>query len=137
MDSELACESGPRHTRANAVIVLSDPVHRLPIAIMEGALISAMRTAVVQALAARYLARPDAQSIGLGAGRNCPDVWALSKWFPNVTVFRAYDQNSARLDAFVSHMARQGIGIEPARDSERRSATLISALLRRPSPSLM
>jgi len=101
--------------RANAVIVLNDPVHRLPIAIMEGALISAMRTAVVQALAARYLARPDAQSIGLvGAGRiGALTLWALSKWFPNVTVFRAYDQNIARLDAFVSHMARQGIGIEP------------------------
>ena len=57
----------PEHglPRANAVIVLNDPIHRLPIAIMEGALISAMRTAVVQALAARYLARADSESVGL------------------------------------------------------------------------
>ena len=44
---------------------------------MEGALISAMRTAVVQALAARYLARPDSESVGLvGAGR----IGALTLW---------------------------------------------------------
>ena len=72
----------PEHglPRANAVIILNDPVHRLPIAIMEGALISAMRTAVVQALAARYLARADSESVGLvGAGRiGALTLWALS-----------------------------------------------------------
>jgi ornithine cyclodeaminase/alanine dehydrogenase-like protein (mu-crystallin family) len=52
------------------VIVLNDPDTRLPLAIMEGGLISAMRTAVVQALAARYLARSDSTVLGLvGAGR--------------------------------------------------------------------
>jgi len=43
--------------RANAVIVLNDADTRLPLAIMEGGLISALRTAVVQGLAARRLAR--------------------------------------------------------------------------------
>lgn len=99
--------------RANAVIVLNDPVHRLPVAIMEGALISAMRTAMVQALAARYLAREDSESIGLvGAGRiGALTLWALASWFPQITTYRAYDQSAERLNAFVAHMAAQGITV--------------------------
>jgi 2,3-diaminopropionate biosynthesis protein SbnB len=109
----------PRHglPRANAVIILNDPVHRLPIAIMEGALISAMRTAVVQALAARYLARADSESVGLvGAGRiGALTLWAISKWFPNIQQYRAYDQSAERLSAFVEHMASLGVTVEAAR----------------------
>ena len=107
----------PEHglPRANAVIILNDPVHRLPIAIMEGALISAMRTAVVQALAARYLARPDSESVGLvGAGRiGALTLWAISKWFPDIQHYRAFDQNAGRLQAFVEHMGALGITVEP------------------------
>jgi ornithine cyclodeaminase len=106
----------PEHglPRANAVIILNDPVHRLPIAIMEGALISAMRTAVVQALAARYLARPDSESVGLvGAGRiGALTLWAISKWFPDIQHYRAFDQNAGRLQAFVEHMGVLGITVE-------------------------
>ena len=107
----------PEHglPRANAVIILNDPVHRLPIAIMEGALISAMRTAVVQALAARYLARPDSESVGLvGAGRiGALTLWAISKWFPDIQHYRAFDQNAGRLQAFADHMGTLGITVEP------------------------
>ena len=107
----------PEHglPRANAVIVLNDPVHRLPVAIMEGALISAMRTAVVQALAARYLGRPNASSIGLvGTGRiGALTLWALAQWFPAISEYRAHDQNPERLAAFVAHMAKLDITVIP------------------------
>ena len=101
--------------RANAVIILNDPVHRLPIAIMEGALISAMRTAVVQGLAARRLARADSEAVGLvGAGRiGALILWTLAKWFPSVSAYRVYDHSAERLQAFVDHMEKLGIEIDP------------------------
>jgi len=101
--------------RANAVIILNDPVHRLPVAIMEGALISAVRTAVVQGIAARHLARADAEVVGLvGAGRiGALTLWTLAQWFPKVSAYRVYDHSRERLDAFAQHMAGLGVPVTP------------------------
>lgn len=43
--------------RASAVIILNDPQSHFPMAILEGSLISGMRTAAVTAIACRYLAK--------------------------------------------------------------------------------
>ena len=96
--------------RANAVIVLNDPDTRLPLAIMEGGLISAMRTAVVQALAARYLARSDSTVLGLvGAGRiGALSVWAIGQWFPDLRDIRVYDLSKARAEACCEHLQNLG-----------------------------
>jgi len=100
--------------RANAVIVLNDADTRLPIAIIEGALISALRTAVVQGLAARYLARPDAMEVGLvGAGRiGALILHVLRHWFPDIEYFRVFDLSAERAQEFAAHMDRLGVGIE-------------------------
>lgn len=100
--------------RANAVIVLNDPETRLPLAIMEGGLISAMRTAVVQALAARYLARPDSTSMGLvGAGRiGALTVWAIKQWFPDISTIRVFDLSARKAHALCEHMAGLNIAVE-------------------------
>ncbi|MGD8588258.1 MAG: 2,3-diaminopropionate biosynthesis protein SbnB [Chromatiales bacterium] len=101
--------------RANAVIILNDAENRQPIAIMEGALISAMRTAVVQGLAARYLARTDARSVGLiGAGRiGALVLYVLDRWFPKLDSWRVFDLLPERTQAFAEHMGRLGVDIEP------------------------
>lgn len=101
--------------RANAVIILNDADNRLPIAIMEGGLISAMRTAVVQGLAARYLARKDARSVGLvGAGRiGALVLHVLNHWFPELDSWRVFDLQPERTRAFAEHMRKLGVGIEP------------------------
>ncbi len=53
----------------SAVIILSEIEHGFPIAFMEGTLCSNLRVGTMGALAAKYLARPDAESIGfIGAG---------------------------------------------------------------------
>ncbi|TWT29798.1 L-lysine cyclodeaminase [Thalassoglobus neptunius] len=53
----------------SAVIILSEIEHGFPIAFMEGTLCSNVRVGSMGALAARYLARPDSESIGfIGAG---------------------------------------------------------------------
>jgi N-[(2S)-2-amino-2-carboxyethyl]-L-glutamate dehydrogenase len=51
--------------RASAVIVLNDPATNYPIAVLEGSLISAMRTAGVTCLAAQYLARTGFTDVAL------------------------------------------------------------------------
>lgn len=100
--------------RANAVIVLNDADTRLPIALLEGGLISAMRTAVVQALAARHLARTGAREVGLvGAGRiGALTLWVLSRWFPDLERYRVFDLSSERARAFAAHMNRLGTEVE-------------------------
>ena len=55
--------------RANAIVLLSDRETGLPVAVMDGTIVSAMRTGAVTGVAIRHLARPDARSAGLlGAG---------------------------------------------------------------------
>ncbi|MCG8601675.1 MAG: hypothetical protein MI807_16150 [Verrucomicrobiales bacterium] len=53
----------------SAVIILSEIEHGFPIAFMEGTLCSNIRVGAMGGLAAKYLARPDSESIGfIGAG---------------------------------------------------------------------
>ncbi|HSC67372.1 MAG TPA: 2,3-diaminopropionate biosynthesis protein SbnB [Cellvibrio sp.] len=55
--------------RASAVIVLNDVNTNYPIAILEGSLISGMRTAAVTAIAAKYLAKPHFKTLAcIGCG---------------------------------------------------------------------
>ena len=54
--------------RASAVIVLNDVQSAYPVAVMDGALISAWRTAAVSVLACRYLAPEGRRAAFIGAG---------------------------------------------------------------------
>ncbi|MGQ9824440.1 MAG: ornithine cyclodeaminase [Desulfotomaculales bacterium] len=49
--------------RATALIILNDPETGLPLAVLDGTVISAMRTGAVTGLGAKYLARTDAQVV--------------------------------------------------------------------------
>lgn len=79
--------------RASAVIVLNDPDTHRPVALMEGGLISAARTAAVTAVAARHLARPGFATltcVGCGPiGRR--QVLTLLEQFPSVRTVWLYD----------------------------------------------
>ena len=48
-----------------AVIVLNDPATGVPLAVMDGLLITKLRTAAAAAVAAQALARPDSRTVGL------------------------------------------------------------------------
>ena len=102
--------------RANAIVVLNDPETRVPVCMMEGTLISAMRTAVVQGLACRYLASSAPKTVGLvGTGRiGGLTLLVLQAWFPTLERWVAFDTDSARLDAFSSHMARHDVPVKQA-----------------------
>lgn len=102
--------------RANGVIVLNDDETRLPLCVMEGTLVSAMRTAIVQVIACRYLAREDASSLGLvGCGRiGGLTLMALCAAFPGLKDVRAYDLDPERAARFQAHMAGLGVNLSVA-----------------------
>jgi ornithine cyclodeaminase len=79
--------------RASAVIVLNDPATNYPIAVLEGSLISAMRTAGVTCLAAQYLARTGFTDVALAGcgviGRR--QILCLLEQFPHIETIHLYD----------------------------------------------
>ena len=79
--------------RASALTILNDVDTHYPIAVMEGGLISNLRTAAVTAVATRYLAREGFTSIAcLGAGPiGTMQVKLLLECFPSIADVRLFD----------------------------------------------
>ncbi|MFD1385301.1 hypothetical protein ACFQ4Z_00695 [Oceanobacillus oncorhynchi subsp. oncorhynchi] len=92
--------------RAAGTIILNDPDTYLPIAVMDGTLISSMRTAANNGLAAKYLARKDSEVIGLiGAGvLNRTVLLALYEVLPNLKKVKIYDLDKNRSQQFINDM---------------------------------
>jgi 2,3-diaminopropionate biosynthesis protein SbnB len=79
--------------RASALVVLNDTETHYPVAIMEGSLLSSMRTAAVTAVAARYLARRDFRGVAcVGAGPIArTQLVSLLEQFPSIAAVALYD----------------------------------------------
>ena len=91
--------------RANALIVLNDAETGMPLAIMEGTHISALRTGAVTGVGARYLARKDSRTAGLiGAGVQArTQLDALRTILPDLDQVRIFDLRREACDAFVEY----------------------------------
>lgn len=95
--------------RASALIVLNSPATGLPLAVLEGALISAMRTGAMTGLGARKLA-PAAPRIAciLGAGVQA-HTQLLGLWtaWPELKEIRIWSRNPARAAACAAEARRR------------------------------
>ena len=93
--------------RANAIVLLSDRETGLPVAVLDGTVISAMRTGAVTGVAIRHLARPAARTAGLlGAGvLTRTQLMALAATRPGLEIARVYDPNVARTEALLAELA--------------------------------
>lgn len=91
--------------RASALIILNDPATNYPLAVLEGGLISGMRTAAITALAARYLAKEQFQAVTcLGCGLIARmHLRVLLEQFPHITTVNLFD---------LDHMAPQRLVAE-------------------------
>lgn len=101
--------------RANALIVLNDPETGFPLAVMDGTVISAMRTGAVVGVGAKYLARPEADVIGLiGAGViNRTQLMALQVGLKQIRQIKLFDVVPAKAAAFSAEMGdRLGLEIQ-------------------------
>lgn len=95
--------------RASALIILNDPETGLPLAIMDGTVISAMRTGAATGVAAKYLARPDSEVIGLvGAGvQGRTQLMALNQVLKEIKEVRIYDLDRGKAARFAREMGDQ------------------------------
>ena len=90
----------------NAVIVLSDINNGLPVAFLDGTLITALRTAAIGGIAAKYLAREDSNTIGfIGAGEQARNhLKAMKSIFPNIKVCKVSDKYPESGEKFIKLM---------------------------------
>ena len=88
------------------LLILNDPTNGLPICVMDCVWITAMRTAAATAVAARRLARPKSQVLGvLGCGvQGRTNAEALSVAFPLNRVM-AYDVNPEAARSFATEVS--------------------------------
>jgi len=100
----------------SGTIVLNDINDGKPFAVLDGTYITANRTGAAGAIAAKYLARPNSEDIGvIGAGtQGRAQVAALNEIF-NIKTVRVYDIDSQRTTNYVREMSAQyPFKVEPA-----------------------
>jgi 2,3-diaminopropionate biosynthesis protein SbnB len=110
--------------RASALIVLNDAQTNYPIAIMEGGLISGMRTAAVTAIGAGYLAHAGFSCVGcIGCGPIAQmQLTTLLEQFPSIEAIQLFDLDAAaaeRMKVFIAsrHPQVQCLVKQGARDA--------------------
>jgi ornithine cyclodeaminase len=119
--------------RASALIVLSDMERGVPLVVMDGTLISAMRTGAASGVGAKYLAREDATRVGLiGAGvQSRTQLMAVQVVRPNIKEVMIFDVRRERAEVFAAEMGqRLGLDIRVAAGAEevvRQAEMLITA----------
>jgi ornithine cyclodeaminase len=107
--------------RATAIIVLNDPETGVPIAVMEGSIISAVRTAAVAGVAIKYLARPNSSVIGMiGAGVQCrTHLMVLDEVLDDIKEVRLFNRTRANALKLKSEMEdRLGLNIKIVENPE-------------------
>jgi ornithine cyclodeaminase/alanine dehydrogenase-like protein (mu-crystallin family) len=90
----------------NALIVLADPQTGLPIAVMDGGLVTALRTGASVGVAARHLAAPEVDCVGvLGCGAQArTSVRGLAAVLPCLREVRCHDLVPASAARFAGEM---------------------------------
>ncbi len=91
------------------LLILHDLERALPVAMMDGTLITAIRTGAAAGVAAKYLARPDATVaafIGAGViGRTALEAIGLA--LPTLSEFRLYDLNAVKAEALANEFGKR------------------------------
>ena len=95
-----------------ASIILNDPRNGLPVAFMDGSYITAMRTGSAGAVAAKYLAREDASTMGVvGTGVQAMYQIAATVKVRKIKDIVVFDVNPKAAAAFVKTMAKEKIKV--------------------------
>ena len=105
----------------NGLLILNDPETGVPLAVMDCVWITAKRTGAATAVAAKYLARPDSEVVGiLGCGvQGRSNLEALQVLFPLKRVM-AYDVNPDTQRRYVQEMSEQfGLEVVPVQEPKQ------------------
>lgn len=124
------------------LLILNDPETGMPLSVMDCTWVTAKRTGAATAVAAKYLARPDAASLAiLGCGvQGRSHMEALTVTFPDMCEVRAYDVLPESQTQFVRDMTQQfGIpvtGVASPQDAVCGADIIVTAgpILKHPTP---
>ncbi|MCE5262981.1 MAG: ornithine cyclodeaminase [Deltaproteobacteria bacterium] len=102
--------------RSVLMVVLNDPDTCAPLAVMDGNLISSMRTGAVIGLGAKYLSGPGANTAGIvGAGiisKTC--LMAIAAAVPSIRQVKVLDIDLGRAKTFAEEMGKElGLDVRP------------------------
>lgn len=96
-----------------ASIMLNDPKTGLPVALLDGTYITAMRTGAAGAVAAKYLAREDASTMGaVGAGVQALYQIAATSKVRKLKRIVIHDLNAKNVECLIKTLAKEGIKAE-------------------------
>jgi ornithine cyclodeaminase len=95
--------------RASGILILNDPETKLPVAIMDSTIISAMRTGAAGGVGMKYLARRDSRVMGvIGAGVQArTQAMAAKIVFPKLEKVLIYDLQTDRANSWCAEMTRR------------------------------
>jgi len=95
--------------RANAIIIIVDPETLMPVAVMDGALVSAMRTGAASGVAVKYLANKNSEVMGLvGASvQGITQTHAFKAGAPKLKLCKVYDLNKETSEKFCERMKKE------------------------------
>ena len=99
----------------NGLLILNDPETGVPLSVMDCIWITAMRTGAATAVAAKYLANRDSNTIGiLGCGvQGRTNLEALSIILPDLSEVRAYDISEDAVNTYAEEMGtKTGLDIK-------------------------
>lgn len=128
---------------STGIIILYDPANGQPLAIMEGMWITLARTAACAAVAAKYLARPKPERLGL-VGCGGLGEWSLltlTEMFPSLREIRVASRRAETREAFAVRFAGRGpwhiAPVAETRHAVEGMDIVVSSTPQQPEPRLM
>jgi ornithine cyclodeaminase/alanine dehydrogenase-like protein (mu-crystallin family) len=121
------------------LVLLFEPKHGLPVALLDAAELTAIRTAAVSGLATRLLAREDASDLAiLGSGEQAHSHLAAMQAVRPIKRVRVWSRTAAHAAAFAEQGAAHGLNIEiaPTAQAAVDGADLICTVTGSPEPIL-
>lgn len=122
------------------MVILNDMETGVPVCVMDGTWITAVRTAAVSAITTKYCARKDAKVLGLvGAGvQGRYHLFALKEVLPHLSTVKVFDIDRKAAEKYHSDLAPQiGVTITLCKDVEtttRGSDIIVTATQRLEKP---
>jgi N-[(2S)-2-amino-2-carboxyethyl]-L-glutamate dehydrogenase len=119
--------------RASALIIIVDPETLIPSCVMDGAIVSAMRTGAAAGVAAKHLANPDSKMMGLvGASvQGRTQIMGIKKGVPSLEKCKVFDSNRQTAETFAREMTKcsqMKIDVVGSAEAAFRDADVVSTV---------
>ncbi|WP_029351609.1 ornithine cyclodeaminase family protein [Bosea sp. 117] len=121
----------------NGLIVLNSAATGVPLAVLDARPVTVWRTAAASALAARYLARPDASRLAvIGAGAMAPYLARAHASARPIRIIRIWNRSRPRAEALAADLAAEGFDAKAVdrREEAIEGADIVTSATMSPQP---